>query len=102
METVGFAVLVIGVIVCAVGYIMIVVAAFKESFLWGLGILFFNPVILVFVILNWSAAGKGFLTYLAGAGIAVAGMVLIAASAPDQAKLKQPPPKPPVTAPASP
>lgn len=56
---------VVGMILGFVGGIWIVVLAFKESVLWGLGSLFVPFVALIFVILHWDVAKKPFFISLA-------------------------------------
>ena len=60
----------------ALGFILILVAAFKESILWGLGCLFIHLVILVFVFTHWEEAKSGFLLFLGGLGAIVAGAMM--------------------------
>jgi glutaredoxin len=52
--------------VMAVGGVMMIVAAFRESVLWGLAYLFIPFAALVFLIKYWSQAKKGFLINMAG------------------------------------
>jgi hypothetical protein len=65
-----------GVASMLVGGLMVLIAAFKESVLWGVGYIFVPLVGLVFVILHWDKAGQGFLISLAGAGAMLLGTVL--------------------------
>tara|TARA_B100000809_G_scaffold155054_1_gene152334 strand:+ start:650 stop:967 length:318 start_codon:yes stop_codon:yes gene_type:complete len=55
---------VIGMIIFLVGSIMILIAAFRKSVLWGLGSLFIPGVALVFLIMHWQDAKKPFLISL--------------------------------------
>ena len=66
----------VGAIVSFVGSIMVLIKAFQESILWGLGSLLIPFVILVFVLLNWYEAKQGFLTMLAGAAVTILGLIL--------------------------
>lgn len=60
-----------------VGGIMILIAAFRESVLWGLGCLFIPIVGLIFVLAHWREAKAGFLIQLFGlAVLLLATMVL--------------------------
>lgn len=64
----GFGILIIG----SIGFL---IAAFKQSLLWGLGCLFLSPISIVFLILHWSEAKNPFFLQLVGLGILfVAGM----------------------------
>jgi hypothetical protein len=63
----------VGIIAGAVG---LLVAAFRESFVWGLGCLLLPIVGLLFMVLHWDRARKPFLLKLAGVGIVVAGVFL--------------------------
>lgn len=53
----GFAVILIG----AIGFL---IAAFKNSILWGLGCLLFSPISIVFLILYWQDAKNPFFLQL--------------------------------------
>ena len=68
------ALIAIGGIVMFIGGIWILVKAFQESILWGLGSLFVPIVGLVFVITHWEQAGKPFLVQLAGLVIYLVGI----------------------------
>jgi hypothetical protein len=79
MSIVGFVLLAIGGIAAFITGIMILIEAFKESLLWGLGSLLVPFVILVFVLTHWSETGKLFLYNIAatvamGVGVALAGV----------------------------
>ncbi|HOX05517.1 MAG TPA: hypothetical protein PK280_03865 [Planctomycetota bacterium] len=81
MATVGLILTIVGGIVAFVGAIMVLIQAFKVSVLWGLGSLFVPLVSLIFVIMNWGVAKKGFLIQLAGLGLLILGTVLTAVGA---------------------
>lgn len=76
MAMVFLALSVIGYIVMLVGFIWIVVTAFKTSIGWGLASLLIPIVALVFVAMNWAVAKKPFLIWLAGLALAIIGGVL--------------------------
>ena len=63
----------VGIIISAFGGIWLLVVAFQESVLWGLGCLFVPIVSLVFVIMHWEKGGKPFLISLGGGVIALIG-----------------------------
>ncbi len=69
----------LGLLVATVGGIMVLVAAFRQSVVWGLVALFVPFGNLVFTILHWAEAKKGTLISLAGA--AVAGIAVFMAQA---------------------
>jgi hypothetical protein len=50
VEEYAFFVLLAGLVVGAIGYIWLVIAAFKASKLWGFGVLLLPPLVLVFVL----------------------------------------------------
>ena len=54
-----------------IGQIMILVAAFREGVLWGLGCFFLPVVQLIFIIVHWHEAKKGLGLSLLGLGAAV-------------------------------
>jgi thiol-disulfide isomerase/thioredoxin len=62
----AMAVLVIGSLVSVAGGIMLIVAAFSVSVLWGLAVLFLPLAGLVFLIMHWAEARKAFLINLGG------------------------------------
>ena len=74
MEILGTLVLWAGVILCLVGGLFFLIAAFRESVLWGLAVLFVPFVSLIFLILHWSRAKDSFFLQLWGIAL-----VLIAA-----------------------
>jgi len=77
MEIVSFALLGIGVIIMLIGGIMMLIEAFKEHVLWGLGWLLVPFVSLVFLIMHWAKAKKGFFIWLIGLPFYIIGMVLL-------------------------
>ncbi|HLN28583.1 MAG TPA: hypothetical protein VK395_12645 [Gemmataceae bacterium] len=76
MATFAFVISVIGWLVCLVALIWIVVLAFQESVLWGLGCLFLAPISLVFVIMYWDEARRPFFIWLRGFVLLILGDVL--------------------------
>ena len=53
-------------LVMVVGSLMVIVAAFRQSVLWGLAYLFLPFAALVFIIKYWAEAKAGFLTSMVG------------------------------------
>lgn len=80
METLGTILLFIGLIPMLVGSIWLLVTAFQESILWGLGTLLVPFVGIIFVIMHWDAAKKPFLIWAAGFVPYVIGMILAASA----------------------
>jgi uncharacterized membrane protein len=74
MEFLGTIALWVGVILCLIGGIGFLIAAFRESILWGLGVLFLPFVSLIFLVLHWSRAKDSFFLQLYGVAL-----ILIAA-----------------------
>ncbi|MEN3979426.1 hypothetical protein [Acinetobacter sp. CWB-B33] len=66
----GFAVILIG----SIGFL---IAAFKNSILWGLGCLLFSPISIVFLILYWQDAKNPFFLQLIGILIVFLGSMFI-------------------------
>jgi hypothetical protein len=71
--------LVMGVFATLVGWVWIMVTAFSESVPWGVGIIFFWPLALVYGILNWEDTkiptimmGSGILLYILSVALAAA------------------------------
>jgi hypothetical protein len=76
MAILGMLLLVVGLIIAAVGGIWLLVVAFQESILWGLGSLFIPLVGLVFVIMHWEVAKKPFLINIGGAVLIGLGTIM--------------------------
>jgi len=69
MSALVMVLMIVGGLVAVGGNIMLLIAAFRTSLLWGLGCLFFSPVAILFVALNWEEAKQGFLIGLAGVAL---------------------------------
>jgi hypothetical protein len=80
MGALGMILMVLGVTIGLVGYIWIVVIAFDESILWGLGSLFIGLVALIFVLMHWDRAAKPFLINLAGCALLFLGSFMSASA----------------------
>lgn len=65
-----------GVIATIVGGFWMLVRAFSESILWGLGCLLLPLVSLFYLIVHWRQAKDPFFLQLLGAGVIIGGMVL--------------------------
>ena len=77
MEILGLALIVIGGLISLVYGILLLIAAFKASILWGLGYLFVPFVSLVFVIVHWDEAKDPFLKGLLCIPFIVVGLFLM-------------------------
>jgi glutaredoxin len=66
-----FILLGLGVLVALIGVVLLLIAAFRQSAVWGLVTLFIPCGHLVFVCMHWARAKTGFLTNLAGVLICV-------------------------------
>jgi glutaredoxin 3 len=67
--------LLLGGAIMAVGGVMQLVAAFRQSLWWGVASLFVPMASMVFVIMHWAEAKAGFLTGLVGAALLAGGLV---------------------------
>jgi len=86
MLGVGVFLLAVATIVSLAGTIMVAVAAFRVSLVWGLLVLFVPFAGLVFLIKYWAQAKRGFLVGLAGSAIAVLGFVTFSAGVASKAQ----------------
>ena len=77
MSILAGALVVAGVIFAIIGFIWILIEAFKESVWWGLGSLFINVVALIFVLMHWDRAKKPFLIWLGGGVLVLVGGLLM-------------------------
>ena len=73
LTLVGAALVIVGLVLVAIGVLAFVFAAFRESLLWGLGVLFIPPLALVFLLVHWRVAKHGFLIKLWGLALIVLG-----------------------------
>lgn len=62
---------ILGAVMALAGWIWIVVLAFQDHILWGLGSLFIPLVAFIFVVMHWGKAWKPFVIQLLG-GILIA------------------------------
>lgn len=77
MEILGMILLVIGVLISAVGSIWLLIEAFQESILWGLGCVFVPFIPLIFLVMHWSKCAKPSLIMLVGTALGIIGVVLV-------------------------
>jgi hypothetical protein len=76
VEIIGMGLMGIGGLVAFAASIMILIQAFKESVLWGLGYIFIPFVSLIFVVMHWDQTMKPFLVSLAGGALLGVGVVI--------------------------
>jgi hypothetical protein len=65
------ALLIVGGILTVVGAIWQLIVTFQISVMWGIGSLVLPLVSLIFVVMNWDAMKKPFLTQVAGIALIV-------------------------------
>lgn len=65
-------------VACLIYGIKLLILAFQESVLWGLGSLFVPFVSLIFIIMHWERCKSPFLRYLAAAFVSGFGVVIAA------------------------
>ncbi len=66
MSAFALILLLFGAVLMLVGGIMLIIAAFRQSMLWGLAYLFIPFAALVFLFRHWSEARRGFLINIVG------------------------------------
>ena len=72
----GTLLIIVGVLVALVGGIGMLLVAFRESILWGLGCFFIPLVSLIFLISHWDDAKKPFFIQLSGIALIILGGVM--------------------------
>lgn len=66
----------LGLVLVLLGALAFLFAAFRESVLWGLGVLFIPPLSWVFLIVHWGKAKPAFFLQLYGFGFVFAGALI--------------------------
>jgi hypothetical protein len=79
---IGTLLLWIGVALVLLGSFAFLVAAFRESVIWGLLVLFVSPCGLIFLVLHWSRARNSFFLMLWGWGFMALGALAFHANLP--------------------
>ncbi len=77
MEFIGLGIVGIGFLISFVGGIMFLIAAFRESVLWGLAVIFVPFASLAFLIIHWQEAKKAFLLQIVGVILSIMAAVLM-------------------------
>lgn len=81
MAALGGIIAVVGLIIAFIGGIKILILAFQESILWGLGSLLLGFVSLIFVAMHWEKSKDAFLMNLGGCAIMFLGGMMSAMGA---------------------
>ena len=81
MSTLGSVLTVIGYLVAAAGGIWIIVIAFQDSIVWGLGCLFVPCVQLIYAITHWEDTKVPFLINIGGCVLVALGTAVKVAAA---------------------
>jgi hypothetical protein len=76
LETIGAWVLVLGIVLLLVGWEQLLVAGFRTSLRWGLGLLLFPPAAVVFIPWHWQKARRG-AAILGGAALVITGVYTV-------------------------
>jgi hypothetical protein len=82
VESIGALALWGGLLLAFVGWLFFIVAAFRASILWGLGVLFVPVVWLVFLVLEWQHAKRPAGWFLWGIVLIVLGVFVLSAHVP--------------------
>lgn len=67
----------LGFFIVLIGSIGFLIAAFKNSILWGIGCLLLSPISIVFLILHWNEAKNPFFLQLIGIAVVFVGSLTI-------------------------
>jgi len=73
-----------GILLMLVGSLFFIIAAFRESILWGLAVMFLPIVPLIFLIVHWHRAKGPFFIQLYGIAAVLIGVFALAARLPWQ------------------
>ena len=82
MTTLGAIAMWGGLILMLLGSLFFIIAAFRESILWGLGVLFVPFVSLVFLVLAWPRAKSSFFLQLYGFVLVLIAVLALSARLP--------------------
>ena len=76
MDIIGGSLILLGVVIFVVGGFMFLVAAFRESVLWGLACLFIPIVQFFFLIVHWPEAKRPFFLQLLAFVMIIVGVII--------------------------
>ncbi len=82
LATIGLIAMWLGFGLLVVGGVCFLVAAFRESILWGLGVLFLPVVPLIFLVLHWQRAKGSFFIQLYGLGFVLLAVLALSTRLP--------------------
>jgi uncharacterized membrane protein len=77
METIGWLVQGLGLIVSIIAGLWFLVETFKSGVLWFIGCLLFGPVGLVWLVMHWEDGKAPFFLSLGGGGLMVLGTMMM-------------------------
>ena len=76
MDLIAGSLILLGLVIFIVGGFLFLVAAFRESVLWGLACLFIPIVQLFFLIVHWPEARKPFFVQLLAFVLIIVGFII--------------------------
>ena len=76
MDIIAIALILLGLVLFVIGGFMFLVAAFRESVLWGLACLFISIVQLFFLIAHWPKAKRPFFLQLLAFVMIIVGVII--------------------------
>jgi hypothetical protein len=76
MDIIAGSLIFLGFVIFIVGWFLFMVAAFRESILWGLACLFIPIVQLFFLIVHWPAARRPFFLQLLAFVMIIVGFII--------------------------
>jgi hypothetical protein len=82
MQTLATVAVILGYVLCLVGAIWLLIEAFKQSILWGLGSLFLPFVSIIFTVVHWQVARRPFFLWLKGFAVILIAVFLLHARLP--------------------
>ena len=82
VDTLGSVAVWAGCLLALVGAVTFIIGAFRESILWGLGVLFVPFVSLIYLILCWPTAKRPFFWQLTGIALVILGAFVLSAPLP--------------------
>ncbi len=69
MEAYALYILIAGLVIVAAGWLWLVIRAFRQGFWWGIGVLLFPPLGLLFIPMHWHRAALPFGVILLGGAV---------------------------------
>jgi hypothetical protein len=81
MTLLGTIILFVGVLIQLVSWVLILIMAFNDEFLWGLLSLVIPPVAIIYVIVHMEETKYILLTFLCGASLSIIGKFIIQSAA---------------------